>query len=145
VFLSRAAGGSCQSSAYRIIKIWSAMIRLGCGIVEYSRISDGMYIDTEESGVFCIEAPTNVLLHFRVLLPPRIPKDITDAASHPNGSSLDSVAVPPPNLLQEPCYHSNLVPSLPFFMLYPKHCILRYMMIVPIDLRVRVGRWLTRQ
>jgi len=40
-----------------------------------------MYLDTEESGVFCIEAPIDVLLHFRVLLPPRIPKDITDAAS----------------------------------------------------------------
>jgi len=39
-----------------------------------------MYLDTEESGVFCIEAPTDVLLHFRVL-PPIIPKDITDAAS----------------------------------------------------------------
>jgi len=40
-----------------------------------------MYLDTEESGVFCIEVPTDVLLHFRVLLPPIIPKDITDAAS----------------------------------------------------------------
>ena len=119
-FLSRAAVEiSCQSSACRIIQIviiWSVMIRL-----RYCRVQlniwwnvswyGGKWSFLYWSSYWCsssFQGPSTANNSKRYYW-----CGVSD-------SSLDSVAVPPLNLLQEPCYHSNLMPSLPFLCFIPK-------------------------